>query len=318
MQIVILDGYSVHAEDLNWDALRSLGELTVYDRTLPDQVAARMQGAQIVLTNKCRITTEIMDACPELRYLGELATGYNNIDIAAAKARGIAVTNIPGYSTVSVVQHTFALLLAAMSRVEELNASVHRGEWVSCPDFTYQITPLQELYGRTMGVIGFGQIGQRVAQAALAFGMEVVYHCPHRKEALENEHLHYLPLEELLRVSDIVTLHCPQNADTAALMNADRLSQMKPGAILINTARGGVVVAQDVANALRAGQLSWYLADVLAQEPPLADDPLLSAPHCILTPHVAWAPREARIRLMSIARENLEGYLRGEEKNRVV
>ena len=165
MKIVILDGYSVHAKDLNWDLLRPLGELTVYDRTPADQVIARMQGAEIVLTNKCRITREVLEACPALRYLGELATGYNNIDIAAAKERGVVVTNIPGYSTVSVVQHVFALLLYAMSHVAELNQSVHAGDWVNCPDFTYQITPLQELYGRTLGIIGFGQIGQRVARS---------------------------------------------------------------------------------------------------------------------------------------------------------
>ena len=317
MKIVILDGYSVHAKDLNWDLLRPLGELTVYDRTPADQVIARMQGAEIVLTNKCRITREVLEACPALRYLGELATGYNNIDIAAAKERGVVVTNIPGYSTVSVVQHVFALLLYTMSHVAELNQSVHAGDWVNCPDFTYQITPLQELYGRTLGIIGFGQIGQRVARAALAFGMEVVYTCPHRKPELEEEHIRYLPLEELLRVADVVSLHCPQNADTTGLLNAARIATMKRGAIVINTARGGVVVAQDVADALQSGQLGWYLADVMEQEPPRADEPLLTAPHCVLTPHVAWAPREARLRLMAIAYENLKGFLEGNAPHRV-
>lgn len=317
MRIVILDGYSVHGQDLSWDALRSLGEVTVYDRTPPEEVAARMQGAEIVLTNKCRITAQIMDACPELRYLGELATGYNNIDVEAAKARGIVVTNVPGYSTVSVVQHVFALLLYAMSHVAELNASVHAGDWAACPDFTYQLTPLAELYGKTMGIVGFGQIGQRVAQAARAFGMEVVYTCPHRKEQLEGEDVRYLPLEELLQVSDVVSLHCPQTPETTGLMNAQRLRQMKPGAVLINTARGGVVVAEDVAQALEDGTLGWYLADVLAQEPPTGEEALLHAPHCVLTPHVAWAPREARMRLMATAYENLRGFLAGDAPHRV-
>ena len=317
MRIVILDGYSIHSNDLNWDVLRTLGELTVYDRTAPEELVARMQGAEIVLTNKCRITREIMDACPQLRYIGELATGYNNIDIAAAKEKGIIVTNIPGYSTVSVVQHVFALLLAAMSHVEELNQSVHAGDWAACPDFTYQLSPMAELYGRTLGVVGFGQIGQRVAQAALAFGMEVVYTCPHRKSALENEHVRYLPLDELLQAADVVTLHCPQNAETSGLMNAQRLAMMKPGAILINTARGGVVVADDVAAALESGHLGWYLADVMEQEPPRGDEKLLTAPRCVLTPHVAWAPKEARLRLMGIAFENIKGFLDGNAPHRV-
>lgn len=317
MRIVILDGYSIHSNDLNWDALRTLGELTVYDRTAPEELVSRMQGAEIVLTNKCRITCEIMDACPQLRYIGELATGYNNIDIAAAKEKGIIVTNIPGYSTVSVVQHVFALLLAAMSHVEELNQSVHAGDWAACPDFTYQLSTMAELYGRTLGIVGFGQIGQRVAQAALAFGMEVVYTCPHRKPALENEHVRYLPLDELLQAADVVTLHCPQNAETSGLMNAQRLAMMKPGAILINTARGGVVVADDVAAALESGHLGWYLADVMEQEPPRGDEKLLTAPRCVLTPHVAWAPKEARLRLMGIAFENIKGFLDGNAPHRV-
>ena len=317
MKIVILDGYSVHAEDLDWDLLQALGDVTVYDRSKPEELAERMRGAEAVLTNKCRITREVMDACPDLRYIGELATGFNNIDIAAAKEKGIVVTNVPGYSTVSVVQHVFALLLSVMSRVDELNASVHAGDWVSCPDFTYQLTPLQELYGRTLGIIGFGQIGQKVAQAAQAFGMKVVYNCPHRKEALESDQVRYLPLEELLAQSDVVTLHCPQNDVTSALMNADRLALMKRGAILINTARGGVVDSMAVADALRDGQLSWYLADVMTVEPPKADEPLLNAPHCVLTPHVAWAPREARLRLQAIAAENLKGYQAGNAPHRV-
>ena len=235
----------------------------------------------------------------------------------AAKEKGVVVTNIPGYSTVSVVQHVFALLLYAMSHVAELSDSVRAGDWAACPDFTYQITPLAELAGRRMGIVGFGQIGQRVAQAARAFGMEVAYTCPHRKEALESEHVRYLPLEELLAASDVVSLHCPQNDQTARLMDARRLGLMRPGAVLINTARGGVVDGAAVAQALRSGRLGWYLADVLEQEPPAGDEPLLTAPRCVLTPHVAWATKEARMRLIAIAYENLRGFLQGSAPHRV-
>ena len=315
--IVILDGFAVNPGDLSWDGIAAQGNLTVYERTPADQVVSRIGSAEIIFTNKTVITAEIMDACPSIKFIGELATGYNNIDVAAAAARGICVSNIPAYSTDSVVQMVFALLLEACHHVGAHSDAVHAGDWSSSPDFCFWNFPLIELAGKTLGIIGFGRIGQGVARVARALGMNVLAYGPRYKPEMDENGCKAATLDEVFAQSDVISLNCPLFEETKNLIRAENIAKMKDGVILINTARGAMLNEADVRAALDSGKMAYLCADVATVEPIPADSPLLGAKNAILTPHFAWAPKEARIRLMHIAEENLRAYLAGSPINRV-
>lgn len=314
MKIVILDGICVNPGDLSWEDMSKLGELTIYERTAPQQVVERCVGAEAVITNKVMITDEVMAALPQLKYVGILATGYNVVDIDAAHRRGITVTNIPAYSTDSVAQMTFAHILNITNRVEHYAMEVREGKWSAHPDFCYWNTPLPELAGKTLGIVGLGNTGMRVACIAHAFGMDV-FAMTSKNAADLPEGIQKTTLQGLLATSDILSLHCPLNDETFHLINAQTIAMMKRGAILINTGRGPLVDEEAVAKALDEGQLMAYGADVMALEPPQKNHPLFSHPHAFLTPHIAWATREARERLMVIAANNLKAFAEGEKLN---
>ena len=314
MKIVILDGICVNPGDLSWEDMSKLGELTIYERTAPQQVVERCVGAEAVITNKVMITDEVMAALPQLKYVGILATGYNVVDIDAAHRRGITVTNIPAYSTDSVAQMTFAHILNITNRVEHYAMEVREGKWSAHRDFCYWNTPLPELAGKTLGIVGLGNTGMRVACIAHAFGMDV-FAMTSTNAADLPEGIQKTTLQGLLATSDILSLHCPLNDETFHLINAQTIAMMKRGAILINTGRGPLVDEEAVAKALDEGQLMAYGADVMAQEPPQKNHPLFSHPHAFLTPHIAWATREARERLMVIAANNLKAFAEGEKLN---
>lgn len=316
MKIVVLDGYTLNPGDLSWKALEELGDCTVYDRTPADQVIERARGAEVILTNKVVMTKEIMDALPELKYIGVLATGYNVIDIEAAKSRGIVVTNIPSYSTDSVVQSVFAHLLNITNRVAHYTEEVRAGRWTECKDFTFWDTPLIELKGKTIGIVGLGHIGSAVAKVALAFGMKVIAYTSKKKDQLP-EGITPVSKEELFRQSDVLTLHSPLTPETRGFVNSAMLALMKPTAILINTSRGPLVNEADLAEALNSRKIFAAGVDVLSSEPPKADNPLLTARNCYITPHIAWATLEARQRLMQIAVANVKGYKEGHVQNNV-
>lgn len=311
MKIVVTDGYPANPGDLSWAPFEAMGELVIYDRTAPDEVIARLQGAEIVITNKVPITEEVLAACPTIRFLCESATGYNNIDIAAARARGIPVSNVPAYSSASVAQLVFALLLEMAQRVAAHSDAVHEGRWTACPDFCFRDHPLFELAGKTLGIIGYGDIGKKVAAIAVSFGMEVLACSRTYRPELAAPHIQIVSQDEVLRGSDVITLHCPQNPESQGLICRESIEKMKPGARIINTARGGCVVEQDVRDALESGRLGFYAADVLSSEPPKQDNPLLGAPNTLLTPHIAWMTTEARTRLLHTMEENLRAYLAG-------
>lgn len=313
MKIVILDAYAANPGDLSWDEFAALGELTVYDRTAPEDVAARIGDAEVVFINKVRLTDDIFAACPNLKLVSILATGYNIVDLAAAKRRGITVCNVPGYSTRAVVQMTFALLLEICQQVGLHSGAVHTGRWQTCPDFCFWDRPLIELDGKTMGIVGYGAIGSAVGTVAQALGMKLLVTARHEKPVPEGAR--FVSLPELLAQSDVVSLHCPQTAENARMIDAGALAQMKDGAILLNTARGGLLDEQAVANALRSGKLLAAGMDVVSAEPIRADNPLLTAPNCFLTPHIAWAPLETRRRLQTISAENLRAFLAGKPQN---
>lgn len=313
MKIVILDAYAANPGDLSWDEFAALGELTVYDRTAPEDVAARIGDAEVVFINKVRLTDEIFAACPNLKLVSILATGYNIVDLAAAKRRGITVCNVPGYSTRAVVQMTFALLLEICQQVGLHSGAVHTGRWQTCSDFCFWDRPLIELDGKTMGIVGYGAIGSAVGTVAQALGMKLLVTARHEKPVPEGAR--FVSLPELLAQSDVVSLHCPQTAENARMIDAGALAQMKDGAILINTARGGLLDEQAVADALRSGKLLAAGMDVVSAEPIRADNPLLTAPNCFLTPHIAWAPLETRRRLQAISAENLRAFLAGKPQN---
>lgn len=308
MKIVILDGYTENPGDLSWDGFAALGQLTVYDRTPANQILSRIGDAEIVVTNKTPLTRETFAACPNIRYVGVLATGYNVVDIEAAKEKGIPVTNIPTYGTTAVAQMVFALLLEICHHVGEHSEAVHRGEWTSCPDFCFWYTPLIELAGKTMGIIGFGRIGQNTAQIAKAFGLTVLAYDEYPNDAARALG-DYVTLEELLARSDIISLHCPLFPSTKGIINKHSIAKMKDGVILINTSRGPLVIEEDLAQALNSGKVYAAGLDVVATEPIQADNPLLKAKNCIITPHIAWAPKESRARLMDIAVNNLKAFL---------
>lgn len=314
MKIVILDGYSANPGDLSWKELEKLGEVTVYDRTKPSETVARAARADIVLTNKVVINKDVMAQLPQLKYIGVLATGYNVVDIEAAHERGIIVTNVPAYSTESVAQMVFAHLLTVTNRTEHYAIQNRSGRWTENPDFCYWDFPHQELSGKTFGIVGLGNIGQRVAQIAQAFGMKVKALTSKAAEALPND-IEKATIEELLATSDVLSLHCPLTDNTRHLINAATLQQMKPSAILINTGRGPLIDDQAVAEALAEGRLAAFCADVLTEEPPKADNPLLSQPNAFITPHIAWASTEARIRLLQVATDNVQAFLNGSPMN---
>ena len=313
MKIVILDAYAANPGDLSWDEFAALGELTVYDRTAQEYAAARIGDAEVVFINKVRLTDDIFAACPNLKLVSILATGYNIVDLAAAKRRGITVCNVPGYSTRAVVQMTFALLLEICQQVGLHSGAVHTGRWQTCPDFCFWDRPLIELDGKTIGIVGYGAIGSAVGTFAQALGMKLLVTARHEKPVPEGAR--FVSLPELLAQSDVVSLHCPQTAENARMIDAGALAQMKDGAILINTARGGLLDEQAVADALRSGKLLAAGMDVVSAEPIRADNPLLTAPNCFLTPHIAWAPLETRRRLQAISAENLRAFLAGKPQN---
>ena len=314
MKIVILDGYSANPGDLSWEELERLGTLTVYDRTKPDETVARAADADIVLTNKVVLGQKEIALLPQLKYIGVLATGYNVVDTKAARERGIVVTNVPAYSTESVAQMVFAHLLTVTNRTEHYAQLNRNGRWSESADFCYWDTNLTELAGKTFGIVGLGHIGSRVAQIALAFGMQV--------KALTSKSAAALPagiqkadLQELLSTSDVLSLHCPLTENTRHLLNADSISLMKPAAIVINTGRGPLVNDSDMAEALAQGRITAYCADVLTEEPPKPDNPLLKQPHAFITPHIAWATREARLRLIGTATANVRAFIEHHPQN---
>lgn len=314
MNIVVLDGYTANPNDLSWEPLEAFGKLTIYDRTSADELIKRAQNADIILTNKCRLKEEELKQLPKLKYIGVLATGYNNIDTEYAHNHGIVVSNIPSYSTESVVQMTFAHIFNITNQISHYASEVRAGQWSQNPDFCYWNTPLQELAGRTLGIIGLGNIGMRVAQVAHCLGMDVFALTSKEKDQLPTG-VQKTTLEGLLGVADILTLHCPLSPDTYHLINEERLAMMREGAILINTSRGALVDEQAVANALESGRLQAYGADVMSKEPPLADNPLLRQAHAHLTPHIAWATLEARQRLIKTGIENVKAFVEGQPQN---
>ena len=316
MKIVVLDGYAANPGDLNWDELKALGECTVYDRTVPDEVLERAAGAEIVLTNKTVINAGHIDALPALKYIGVLATGYNIVDVDAAKAHGIIVTNIPAYSTASVAQMVFAHLLNIASQVQHHSEEVHKGRWTQSKDFCFWDTPLIELWGKKLGIVGLGHTGMATARIALGFEMEVCAYTSKPTSQLPPG-IKKMELDELFTQCDVVSLHCPLTDATREMVNARRLALMKPTAILINTGRGPLVNEQDLADALNSGRLYAAGVDVLSQEPPRADNPLLTARNCYITPHIAWASTAARQRLTDIMLDNLRAYLAGKPVNNV-
>jgi glycerate dehydrogenase len=314
MKIVVLDGFAGNPGDLSWKEIQALGECTIYDRTAPEEKLERAKDADIILTNKVPFGASDFDQLPDLKYIGVLATGYNIIDTEAAKAHGIVVTNIPAYSTNSVAQMVFAHLLNITNSVQHYTDEARAGVWSKNPDFSYQNTQLLELHRKKIGVVGLGNIGRAVARIAIGFGMEVFAYTSKSHFQLPPE-IHKMNLDDLFRECDIITLHCPLTPKTKNLVNAERLKTMKPTAILINTSRGPVVNEQDLADALNNGTIYAAGMDVLSQEPPKADNPLLSARNCYITPHIAWATKDARIRLMEITIENIKAFLDGQPVN---
>jgi glycerate dehydrogenase len=315
MKIVVLDGYCLNPCDLSWDTLRSFGEVEVFDRTPADQVVARARGAVIALTNKTPFKADTLACLPDLRYIGVLATGYNIVDVEAARRHGITVTNIPTYGTASVAQFVFALLLELCHNVRLHADAVRAGEWSRNADWSFWKSPLVELAGKTMGVIGFGRIGRSVARIADAMGMKVIANDTFQGNPPEYPDFRWASVEQLLSESDVVSLHSPLFPETQGMINACTLALMKPSAFLINTSRGPLVVDQDLAGALNAGKLAGAALDVLSVEPPAESNPLLSARNCLVTPHIAWATREARARLMDLAMSNISGFLSGNPQN---
>ena len=316
MKIVVLDGYGLNPGDLSWSGWEALGELKVYDRTSPSELLERSEGAEVLITNKTLITANDMALLPELKYIGVLATGYNVVDIDEAKARGIVVTNIPAYSTASVAQMVFAHILNITQRVGYYADENVRGRWTNNSDFCYWDTNLVELDGKKMGVVGYGNIGKATARIALAFGMEVLAYTSKEQKDLP-QGVKKATLDELFAESDVISLHCPLTPDTKELVNANRLKAMKPNAILVNTGRGPLINEQDLADALNEGRIAGAGLDVLSVEPSVAGNPLLSAKNCFITPHIAWATKEARTRLMDIAINNLRSYQEGNIINNV-
>lgn len=319
MKIVNLDGYTTNPGDLSWDFLKKYtDDVTVYDRTSEDDVVARAKGADILIINKTVLTCDILQKLsPELRYIGLQSTGYNVVDLKTATELGITVCNIPSYSTNAVAQQVFAFILHFTNQVELHSESVHNGDWCRCPDFCYALSPLAELSGKTIGIIGFGSIGKRVAQIAESFDMQILVHSRSHKDLSAFKNARQVKKDELFSASDFITCHCPLTSETENLINADSLSKMKSSAVLINTSRGPVVDENALANALNTGKIAGAALDVLKNEPADSANPLLNAKNCIITPHIAWAAKETRARLLSILDRNIECYLAGKPQNKV-
>jgi glycerate dehydrogenase len=315
MKIVILDGYTINPGDNPWDPVEALGECAIYDRTPTELVLERAKDAEIILTSKVKMTEAVLEQLPQLRYISLLATGYNNIDVAAAAKRGIPVANIPAYSTESVAQTAFALLLELTTRVGLHDAAVKAGEWLSAPDFSFSKSTIVELDGLTLGIVGYGAIGRAIARIGHAFGMQVVAYTPRMPADPGEVPVRFLPLEELFAAADVVSLNCPQTPENTGFVNAGLLARMKPAAFLLNLARGGLVNEADLADALNRRVIAGAGLDVVAHEPMLPDNPLLTAANCIVTPHLAWASLAARKRLMKILAENVSSFLAGRPAN---
>lgn len=316
MRIVVLDGYGLNPGDLSWDAMKELGDLTVYDRTSPCELLQRAAEADVLITNKTVITKDDLQKLPSVKYIGVLATGYNIVDIEAAKEKGIVVTNIPAYSTKSVAQMVFAHILNITQRVGHYAHANKNGRWDQNPDFCYWDTNLIELDGKSIGIIGLGNTGYATSQIALSFGMKVyAYTSKHQFQLPVG--IHKLELDELFKTCDIISLHCPLTPSTEEIVNKERLALMKPTAIIINTGRGPLINEQDLADALNEGKIAAAGVDVLSTEPPKADNPLFKAKNCFITPHIAWATKEARVRLMDIAVNNLKSFKQGKVINNV-
>ncbi|WP_232054925.1 D-2-hydroxyacid dehydrogenase [Leminorella richardii] len=315
MKIVVLDGYTLNPGDISWSDLEKLGELTVYDRTPKDLIVERIGDADIALTNKTPIDAQTLAACASLKFIGVLATGYNIVDVKAAREKGIVVCNVPSYSTISVAQLSLALLLELCHHVGDHSTDVRAGGWSSSIDFCYWRSPLIELQGKTLGLIGYGQIGSAFAAVVTALGMNILVYTPSQNKKHERPGLSVVQLDRLLAESDVISLHCPLTADNTGMINRDTIAKMKDGVLLLNTARGALIVEQDLADALNSGKIAGAALDVLSTEPPAASNPLLKAKNCVLTPHIAWAPKEARLRLMAITVENLKRYAAGEPQN---
>lgn len=317
MKIVVLDGYTENPGDLSWGRLEELGEFIVYDRSSladEDEVIARIGEAEIVITNKTPITRRVLDSCPSIRYIGVLATGYNVVDYVYAAKKGIPATNVPGYGTDTVAQFTFALLLEICHRVAHHSEAVHAGRWEQSPDFCFCDYPQIELAGKTIGIIGFGRIGQKVGTIAKAFGMKVLAHSPHEYESGKAIGT-YVDLDTLLAESDVISLHCPLFPETEGIINQATIAKMKDGVILLNNGRGPLVVEQDLADALNSGKIQAAAVDVVSAEPIKGDNPLLTAKNCFITPHIAWATKEARQRIMDCAVNNVKAFLSGAPEN---
>lgn len=316
MKIVILDASAANPGDISWQSIEAWGDLTVYDVTTFDQIVERTKDADVALTNKTPFTREILNQLPKLKYIGVLATGYNVVDLEACRERGIVVTNVPEYGTYATMQHTIALLLELTNHVALHNQAVMNGEWITSPQFCFWKSPLTELYGKTMVVVGYGKIGQKVATAAMALGLNVIA-VPHNITKDSDGDIRFMTLEDALPLADIISLHAPLTSDTQGLICKNTLSKCKDGVLVINAARGGMVVEQDIRDALVSGKIGGYAADVVATEPMLQNNPLLGAPNCILTPHIAWAPKQTRERLIDVASENIRAFLEGNPVNTV-
>lgn len=319
MKIVVLDGYTLNPGDLSWTDLEQLGHLKVYDRTSfnTKNIVKNIGNAEVVFTNKTPLPREVLIQVPQVKYIGVLATGYNVIDVDTAKKQGIVVANVPTYSTQAVAQFTMALLLEMCHHVGSHSKAVKDGEWTKSLDFCFWNTPLIELDGKTLGIIGFGKIGQATAKIAQAFGLRVLAYSRSKKPGLETKTCKYMSLDELLKSSDIISLHCPQTEDTVGMVNRESIAKMKDGVMIINTSRGGLIVEEDLADALNSSKISGAAVDVVSTEPIQANNPLLKAKNCIITPHIAWASKASRARLMATTVENLKAYLDGNPINTV-
>ena len=317
MKIVVLDGYTLNPGDLSWDDIRQFGDLKVYDRTEFDskEILKNIGDAEIIFTNKTPLSKSVLNQVPHLKYIGVLATGFNNIDIETAKSHGITVTNVPTYGTQAVAQFTMALLLELCHHVGAHSDAVKQGEWTASPDFCFWNSPLIELDGKTLGIIGFGKIGQATAQMAQAFGLNILAYNRSKNPDLESETCKYVALDELFKLSDIISLHCPQTESTKGIINKANIDKMKDGVMIINTARGGLIVEEDLKTALNSEKVAGAAVDVVSTEPIEAENPLLDAKNCIITPHIAWAPKASRSRMMQTTVENLKSYLEGNPIN---
>ena len=314
MKIVVLDGFTLNPGDLSWDRFKAKGECLVYDRTTPEELMERAIGAEVLITNKVVLDASTIAKLPSLRYIGVLATGYNVVDVGAAKKHGVLVTNIPAYSTDSVAQLVFAFILNFAQQVVQHSSEVKSGKWATCKDFSFTVSPQMELAGKTLGIVGFGKIGQKVAHIGKAFGMEVIFYAPSQKSGL-GALAKQVSLGEVFKESDFVSINCPLTPENLGFVNASLLKTMKPGSFLVNTGRGPLINEADLAHYLNNNKIAGAGLDVLSTEPPQPDNPLPTAKNCYITPHIAWATLEARQRLMDIAVDNLGAYISGKPQN---